>query len=219
MTSDIMIEWLKSGDRQMKKKGRKILLFLDNAPSHPSVNLENVKLAFLPANTTSLAQPMDQGIIHALKFKYRRRQLKYILTQMERSDKVGSDILKGISVLDAIYWIHASWKEVESSTIQNCFLKCGFNVDLLGVDNNSDSEWDDDDEVPLAMLRLSRDLFGFEFPALVEIDKSVQTCDENPTNWESNARDVLTGIRKKMMMMMRIMNMKVMNYIMKMMKQ
>ena len=44
----------------------KILLLLDNAPGHPIYLddfCENVKVVFLPPNTTSLIQPMDQGVI------------------------------------------------------------------------------------------------------------------------------------------------------------
>lgn len=42
----------------------KVLLLLDNSPSHP-VNLQhpNVHIEFLPPNTTSMIQPQDQGII------------------------------------------------------------------------------------------------------------------------------------------------------------
>lgn len=43
----------------------KILLLIDNAPSHP-IHLdeldENVKVIFIPPNTTALMQPMDQGV-------------------------------------------------------------------------------------------------------------------------------------------------------------
>ena len=42
MTSLLMTEWLTSLDRKMKQQKRKIVLFLDNAPSHPSVKLDNV---------------------------------------------------------------------------------------------------------------------------------------------------------------------------------
>jgi hypothetical protein len=38
----------------------------------------------------------------------------------------GSDILKKISILDAIYWVAKSWEEVEKSTIVKCFRKSGF---------------------------------------------------------------------------------------------
>jgi hypothetical protein len=42
----------------------KVLLLLDNAPGHPNkLNHPNVKVIFLPPNTTSLIQPIDQGII------------------------------------------------------------------------------------------------------------------------------------------------------------
>jgi hypothetical protein len=44
----------------------KALLVLDNAPGHPTAQnglCENVKVVFLPPNTMSLLQPMDQGII------------------------------------------------------------------------------------------------------------------------------------------------------------
>ncbi len=51
----------------------KILLVLDNAPGHPSHLADlhpNVKVVFLPPNTTPLIQPMDQGAIAAFKANY-----------------------------------------------------------------------------------------------------------------------------------------------------
>ena len=59
----------------MKKQNRTILLFVDNPSSHPLVNLSNVKVQFLPPNTTSLTQPMDQGIIQTVTLKFRKRQV------------------------------------------------------------------------------------------------------------------------------------------------
>lgn len=59
MTREIMTEWLHQLDRKMKRRNRKILLFLDNATSHPDITLENVKLVFFPANCTSVIQPLD----------------------------------------------------------------------------------------------------------------------------------------------------------------
>jgi hypothetical protein len=51
----------------------KVLLIIDNAPGHPtSIAIENedVKVVFLPPNTTSLLQPLDQGIIQCVKATY-----------------------------------------------------------------------------------------------------------------------------------------------------
>ena len=69
---------------------RKALLLLDNAPGNPP-NLEDVKselqvkIVFLPHNTTSLLQPMDQGVIAAFKAYYLRQSLQEMIRQMDTS--------------------------------------------------------------------------------------------------------------------------------------
>ena len=65
MTSVIFTEWLRIVDRQRVSQKCSILMFVDNFTAHPPVDkLHAVKLAFLPPNTTSKLQPMDQGIIY-----------------------------------------------------------------------------------------------------------------------------------------------------------
>ena len=44
-----------------------------------------------------------------------------------------------------------------------------------------DNEDDDRDNIPLAVLRMSKNLFGCEFNELVDIEKEVDTCQE-PTD-------------------------------------
>ena len=78
MTSGIFETWLKKFDKRMGCKGQ-VLLFVDNATSHSNVQLCYVKLKYLPANTTSILQPLDQGIILAMKQIYRKTQLRYII--------------------------------------------------------------------------------------------------------------------------------------------
>ncbi|KRZ07040.1 Tigger transposable element-derived protein 6 [Trichinella zimbabwensis] len=56
MTAEIFVEWLKVVNAAMRQQHRKILLLLDNAPSHLNVELSNVKLEFLPAKSTSCLQ-------------------------------------------------------------------------------------------------------------------------------------------------------------------
>lgn len=82
MNSKIYEDFLKNVNRKMKMQKRKILLFVDNAPSHPNMDLSNVKVQFLPPNTTSLTQPMDQGIIQTTKLKIRKRQVIYYLIRL-----------------------------------------------------------------------------------------------------------------------------------------
>jgi hypothetical protein len=69
MACGIFQEFLVSLDRRMASKSRKILLFVDHCPAHPKDvrNFKNVQVEFFPANTISVLQPMDQGIIKALK--------------------------------------------------------------------------------------------------------------------------------------------------------
>jgi hypothetical protein len=53
---------LHANDKQMRRQNLHILMFLDNAYSHAKdFKLNNVILKFLPANTTSHLQPLDQG--------------------------------------------------------------------------------------------------------------------------------------------------------------
>ena len=49
----------------------KILLLLDNAPSHPDLSnlCENVKIMFFPPNVTSLIQPMVCSSIELMIYK------------------------------------------------------------------------------------------------------------------------------------------------------
>ena len=70
MTSGIFKTWLNKFDKRMGRKDQKVLLFLDNATSHSNLQLCNVKPKFLPANATSIIQPLDQGIILAMKRNY-----------------------------------------------------------------------------------------------------------------------------------------------------
>lgn len=53
----------------------KILLILDNAPGHPPHIGDlhpNINVVYLPPNTTSIIQPMDQGAIATFKAHYLR---------------------------------------------------------------------------------------------------------------------------------------------------
>ena len=77
MNTDIMMEFLQWFDSQII--GRKVLLLMNNDSSHEcaanllkedSFSLQNTRIEFLPANTISLFQSLDQGIIKNLKTLY-----------------------------------------------------------------------------------------------------------------------------------------------------
>ena len=72
MTSAIFQDWLLDLDKLYRMQQRKVLLLLDNAPTHivGSLELTSLKIIFLPPNTTSKIQPLDAGIIAAFKKRY-----------------------------------------------------------------------------------------------------------------------------------------------------
>ena len=51
----------------------KVVLFVDQASSHVLQDLSNIRIQFLPPNTTTKLQSMDQGVIRSLKCHYRSR--------------------------------------------------------------------------------------------------------------------------------------------------
>ena len=66
----------------------KAVLLLDNAPAHPNAeklvsNDGKIKCVFLPPNTTSILQPMDQGVIVACKRQYKKKFLEEVVVVLE----------------------------------------------------------------------------------------------------------------------------------------
>lgn len=100
MTREIMTDWLLMLDRKMSRQKRNIILFLDNASSHPvDLSLQNVKLIYLPPNTTSKCQPLDQGIVKDFKVLYCQRIIKRLLMQIDSNDvKSANQLAASVSV-------------------------------------------------------------------------------------------------------------------------
>jgi predicted unusual protein kinase regulating ubiquinone biosynthesis (AarF/ABC1/UbiB family) len=130
--------------------GRKVILLLDNFSGHELGvqkvggldGLENVKIRWLPPNTTSQWQPLDQGIIASFKLHYRRQWVDYILRTLQ-TDK---DPNKTVNLLKAIQWTRVAWNDcVTNITIQRCFIKSTVvnkpvEVEVREVDEIADQE-------------------------------------------------------------------------------
>ena len=71
MTSQMFEDYLRTWDCKLTKQKWRIALVIDNATCHPKLDdLVNIELVFLPPNTTSHSQPMDQGVIANFKHHY-----------------------------------------------------------------------------------------------------------------------------------------------------
>ncbi|XP_041374170.1 tigger transposable element-derived protein 6-like [Gigantopelta aegis] len=179
MTSQLFNDWLQQLNRQMRRQRRKILLFIDNAPSHgQDLSVSNVTVKFLPANTTSVLQPLDQGIIKAFKARYRKYLMRSLISRMEDCASV-TELCKAITVLDAVNWINAAWKETQQTTIAKCFMMCGF-----PVTSEQESDDENDDNIPLATLlaTISSEVPVAEF---VNFDHDIPTEDPDASDWET----------------------------------
>jgi hypothetical protein len=86
--------------------------------------LSNVRIEWLPPNTTSEWQPMDQGIIASFKLQYRRQWIAFMLREYE----AGKNPQKTVNLLKAIQWTRVAW---ETSVTQECIKRCWWKSTLI----------------------------------------------------------------------------------------
>lgn len=109
MTADALKKWLKKLDAKMRAENRKIALFVDNCPAHPKDLdfLTNVRVVFLPPNTTSHTQPFDMRIIKNVKHYYRGRLVRQILNKLSRGTTLQPKDCR-VDVLKAMHFLAVS---------------------------------------------------------------------------------------------------------------
>ena len=147
MSSELFEEWIKELDRSFGVQKRKIALIVDNGPAHPTVTgLEWIELIFLPPNTTSVTQPMDQGVIRALKAKYRSLAVRKQLANLEKGKQ-----LPTISILTAMTMLNKAWGSIPDRTFLNCFKKSGIS------EESAEKALNDEDD-PFANLDVEEDV-------------------------------------------------------------
>lgn len=97
---------------RMASEGRTVILLVDNASSHmvdgvepvetlglKTLRLNNTLIAFLPADVTAHAQPLEQGAFAAFKRGYCHELLRWYTEQFDQ--ETGRDLAKvGIDAHD-----------------------------------------------------------------------------------------------------------------------
>ena len=112
-------ERVKVVDRNFGPQKRKITVIIDNSPAHPDVPaLDWVELIFLLPNTTSITQPMNQGIIRSLKAKYRSLTVKKQIDAWEKGNQ-----LPKFSILSAMSMLTKALNSIPEITFTNCLKK------------------------------------------------------------------------------------------------
>ena len=110
----------------MGKKTRLILsswkqkgCLFENFPAQSGIkNITYINLTSLLPNTTSVLQPMEQGVIRSLKAHYRKNVTRLCIKAVE----INRTLLK-INILQPMKHLTLSWKVVSKETIISCFKK------------------------------------------------------------------------------------------------
>lgn len=101
--------------------GPEVCLIVDNCTAHHTdVQLSNTEVKFLPPNTMSKQQPLNQGIIRTFKSIYKCWLINILLVEL----RMGQDLK--VDLLGAIKTLKASWANVKQPTTANCFGHAGF---------------------------------------------------------------------------------------------
>ena len=207
MTSDIFTEWLKKFDRKMTTQKRKVALLLDNCAAHPKnvTGLKSVELYYLPPNTTSVLQPLDQGIIKNFKHFYRSSINRKHVNALD----TGTEFK--VSVLDAMTEAQLAWEKVTPETISNCWLhmvfseKIGSNVDieestLPGLTNQECKDYiTSDDLVLTSEIPSDKDIIDEIRDNKVESDDSDDESEESPPPSLAEAEAACALLRRLLM--------------------
>ena len=150
MTGEILDEVLTTLNHCLSSCSRSIVLLLDNAGCHPhdlKGKYSNIRIIFLPPNTTSQIQPLDLGIIQNFKVHYRKLLLRFVLSKIDETNDTASQIVKSISVLMAIRWVAEAWDSVQEETIRKCFTKSGITGSSFSVVRRLHEDEDPFDDV------------------------------------------------------------------------
>jgi hypothetical protein len=97
----LFAETMHALDKEMGRRKKRIMLVMDNASSHKvagvvaqerhgfmTLQMDWVLIVFLPANTTSIVQPLDQGIINSFKAHYKQLQITWYLKMLDANSEL-----------------------------------------------------------------------------------------------------------------------------------
>ncbi|CAG8785652.1 11440_t:CDS:2, partial [Dentiscutata erythropus] len=134
--------WLKWLDSQVNQP---TVLLADNCHTYSSPRLKNIKLKFLPPNTTSVIQPCDASNIKNFKANYRKLLVTKWIDNIENEKSIVP-----INIKEAIYFI-SDKTPTEESIIRDILKELGL-IDIENSDYENDKDEEDeefiDDLVP-----------------------------------------------------------------------
>ncbi|XP_061774524.1 tigger transposable element-derived protein 1-like [Nerophis ophidion] len=103
----------------------KVLLLLDNTEGYTvDVSFDGVQIEFLPSNTTSLIQPMDQGVSLAFKALYTQSILQNLVDAKDSDENFTLKAYwRDYTIASCLLNIQRAVSEIESETLNLCWKK------------------------------------------------------------------------------------------------
>lgn len=196
MNGEILDEVLTKLNRRLSSRSRSVVLIMDNAGCHPHElkgKYSNIKIIFLPPNTTSHIQPLDLGIIQNFKVHYRRLLLRFVLSKIDETNDTASQIVKSVDVLIAIRWVAEAWESVKEETIMKCFRNSGITGSSFSVVSRAYETEDPFDEVEaqeelndlVDQISLGPDTTNCSMEEYINGEDNLPTCQQYDDDWEN----------------------------------
>ncbi|CAI7887765.1 unnamed protein product [Closterium sp. NIES-53] len=136
MTSLLFTHFIEQLNAAMHAEDRHIVILLDNASSHVLKSegatsedlfgfrtrlLSNIRLVYLPPNTTCFSQPLDQGLIAMAKARYRQHWLRAFTARWNAEGATSCVARFKPNLRDVLTWLNDAWMNIELRTIQRCW--------------------------------------------------------------------------------------------------
>ena len=107
---------------------------------HSRCVVRNNKIVFFHKNTTRCLQPLDAGVIQALKMNYRKHLYNLILNRMTDEVSATEDPYKSVNT--AIVIVFRTGRDLNPRTISMCFARCGFQFQGDTPENVENHQWE-----------------------------------------------------------------------------
>lgn len=139
MRGSIWVEVLRAFNRYcytMSNAGADpVILLADNCAAHccpteakawkdgdlQGFRMSNILVIFFAPNCTSKVQPLDAGVIQAIKALYRKRHMSWILNQLNNTPRGQKPMLR-CNIRQSMEWFMAALMEVTPATVVNCWV-------------------------------------------------------------------------------------------------
>lgn len=150
MDRRLILQWyrkvfLPEIERVHRSADEQCLLLLNNAPINLSIERfdsigKRCQVILVSPKVTSLAQPVQQGIIEKLKRIYKKDLLRLLLTADAVEDVCVQKALKPIDLLKCCYFLKNAWDKVTGVNVQNGWRHIFPSCSNLKVEVDSDED-------------------------------------------------------------------------------